>query len=611
MALVMVMAMGITVFAIDGVATDSTPATGNVITINNVKGGHEYEAYQVFKGNVSTSGILTNVEWGSGVNVDSLYVDKDFIKMFTAATAGTVTKYTGTAQDVSAVLEGYKDDSAELDAFAEIVGNYLNEDNKIVSTETTNATGSTYTISGLDDGYYLVKDADDSIANKTEDAYTKYILKVVGDVSVTAKAEIPTIEKKIVETQTKEVEGADGQKTTETSEVKVDYNNASLGDTVNYELTTKVPSMNGYDKYFFIVNDTMSKGLTYVDNSIAIKIVTADGNIVLIKDSDYKITTNKDNTTGETSIKIVFLNFINKKLYAGCDIIINYSALVNDNAVIGSTGNPNKVDLTYSNNPNVKYEGENEPSGDDPYGKTPENWTVTYVTSIDILKIGGNDDDNPLAGATFQISGETLNTVFVTVQEYVEDEDGIYWKLKDGTYTTTDPSKANVNTDKYDSTETKYNLEEKTKKETKPAAGTYTAEATTGETGELIFSGLSAGTYTITETKAPEGYNKLEGEISITIGFEEPEYIPTDGTEKSTWKIPTATYTINETATTLDGEVKVSNDGHITLKINNNKGTVLPSTGGTGVKVLYTVGAILAIGAAILLITRRRMKMMD
>jgi LPXTG-motif cell wall-anchored protein len=97
----------------------------------------------------------------------------------------------------------------------------------------------------------------------------------------------------------------------------------------------------------------------------------------------------------------------------------------------------------------------------------------------------------------------------------------------------------------------------------------------------------------------------LTDPIIVKIEWTQPDTtVPTSGSEASEWS---AEYTI----LTDTEDTSIDSDGNITLDVENNKGTVLPSTGGTGVKVLYTVGAILAIGAAILLITRRRMKMMD
>jgi fimbrial isopeptide formation D2 family protein len=594
MALVMVFAMGITSLA-DGSTAEHT------ITIKNTKGGHKYEAYQVFAGNVAEDGTLTNVEWGSGVDGENL---------LKALNAVDTYKDCKTAQDVTTILENFSNNSKELDTFAEIVGNNLSktfftsESASEVKDNEGKVTGYIYDIKVTGDGYYLVKDKDGTVT-ASSDAYTKYILNVVANVEVDAKADAPTIDKVIVE-----------------DDADKEYNNVSIGDKVNYKVTSRVPDMDGYNKYYFVVNDTMSKGLTF-NNDIAIKIgdktlaYTVENNVAS-SDNEFVVTVGEADSDGNTPIEIVIKNFIqyNTKDYINKDIVITYSATLNENAVIGSTGNPNKVDLTYSNNPNYNYQGTDKPSKDEPTGKTPESKTITYVEEIDITKVDATNSDTKLAGATFKIEGTALNTVLVTGEEYVKAEDvattdslvndNVYYKLNDGTYTTTDPTGSSVDTSKYESTSQKYKLRKVEKKVIKPSTVNY--EVTSDTDGILKFTGLSEGTYKITEVQAPAGYNKLEDSIFVKVDWT----APTTGSETSTWA---ANYIVASTdkaisdidfndakSNTILAVKKLNNDGTIPLTIENNKGTVLPSTGGTGVKVLYTV---------VLLITRRRMKIMN
>ncbi len=143
--------------------------------------------------------------------------------------------------------------------------------------------------------------------------------------------------------------------------------------------------MTGYDKYYFIVHDILSKGLDYKSDSIVIKIGTEELN----KDIDYTVTSEKDETTGETKIKIVFNKFIEHKNKIGQDVIITYMATINHDAVIGNSGNVNTAFLEYSNNPNITPNGENEPGEgeDNVTGETPEDKVVTYITQIDLTKV--------------------------------------------------------------------------------------------------------------------------------------------------------------------------------------------------------------------------------
>ena len=85
------------------------------------------------------------------------------------------------------------------------------------------------------------------------------MVQLVGTATVTNKAETPEVDKKIVEGQN-----------------KVEGNTANIGDTVNYEITSKVPDMTGYKEYYMDFNDTLSKGLTYTANSLVVKKPDSD-----------------------------------------------------------------------------------------------------------------------------------------------------------------------------------------------------------------------------------------------------------------------------------------------------------------------------------------------
>ena len=567
LALTMVFAMAMTVHA-EG-ETETGSITINDSTNVSVAGKtfHAYKILDVVSYTAGTNGKAGTVVYTVPAELKEFYKTRYALK--------------GTEGDFD--YQVVQKIQAEQDLFAFAAAALTAAKNAgITSVSATAAEGAhSVTIDKLPLGYYVVEDAG------TEKPISALILDTTNpNVTLNIKADKPSVDKKI-----------DGETDTDdATKGDVKYNNAAIGDKIPYKVTSKVPDMTGYTKYYFVVNDTLSAGLTF-NNDVAITV----GSKTLVQDTDYTVTATK-NADETTSVEIVFKNFVqyqelkeseNVLAKVGSDILITYSATLNENAVIGTAGNPNEVILTYSNNPNVKDAGTqgnpDKPTPDSPTGKTPEEVTRTYVTGLEIIKVDG--EGNRLTGAEFKLEGTKLNTVLVRKDDYKEDENGKYWKLKDGSYTTTAPVTATDETDTtkyYESTTTKYSKTIETTKIVKAENVTYTA--TVGEDGVLRFDGLSAGTYTITEIKAPNGYNLLKDPIVVTITFAAPTE---EGVTDCTW-----TYTGTDL---VNGE----RTSHIT--VTNQAGAELPSTGGAGTTIFYVLGGILVLAAAVLLVVRRRM----
>ena len=115
----------------------------------------------------------------------------------------------------------------------------------------------------------------------------------------------------------------------------------------------------------------------------------------------------------------------------------------------------------------------------------------------------------------------------------------------------------------------------------------------------FTFSGLDDGYYRLTETKAPEGYNKLESPIEFTISATHDE-------NSSDPKLTDLTGNVTSGEATFTSSLTGETDGSLTTNVVNKSGTQLPSTGGIGTTIFYVVGGILMAGAAVLLITKRR-----
>lgn len=539
LALVMALALTVPALAVDTYSITVKNPNKN-ISINNNK----YSAYKLF-----------DVTYDSENHV--AYTVSEKFKDFT---------YDGKSGD-DLIAEVAKMSADTLDAFAKAALAYATA-NSIAAAGTVTAASEEATISLTEPGYYLVTGTATASEGQTVTAACA-LTTAKPDATIDVKADAPSVDKKIVE----------GDKL-------VDANEASIGDSVNYKITSTVPNMKGYTKYFFVMQDTLSKGLTFNDD-----VVITVGDKPLVKDTDYTLTPTT-NADGTTFLEIVFKNFI--QYTAGDAITVTYSATLNQDADLDPTvGNPNEVKLIYSNNPNVVGEGTPEnpdkPVDGGPTGETPESVTRTYVTGIKITKVDGNDPTKTLTGAKFEIKGEGMKIVLVNKEMYKASESGTYYMLKDGTYTETAPTDDTA--DSYDSTKTKYVKVDKVEKDTVPTE--INATGYVDKNGVLTFEGLGAGTYTITELVAPNGYNLLKESITVTID--------------ANATLTGCTWTVKNGDTTLTADT----DYLFGLTVENNAGTELPSTGGIGTTIFYVVGSVLVIGAAVVLITRKRMGKSD
>lgn len=529
LAFTMAFAMGLTASAAD-----------YTITINKPEGDIDrtYEAYQIFQGNLDGN-TLSDIEWGTGIDGAAFLTELQKNAAYTSCTD---------AKTVAEKLASFTDDPDEAVAFAKLAGKFLT---------TATATSSTGKIT-VPAGYYLLKD----VTTVTDDALSLNILKVVKDVTVNPKADHPTVDKKI---------GTD-------ISTGVAANEATIGDKVPFVIASKVPQMQGYTKYFFVLNDSMTAGLTY-NKDVAIKI----GTTTLAADA-YDVT--YDDTAN--TMKIVIKNFIQYKSQADADIVVTYSATLNEKADLSTNkGNKNTVKLTYSNNPNVDYKGDNEPDSTDPVGVTPEHVTVTYSTQLQLTKVNGADPDEKLEGVEFQITGTSIKTAVSKGHYFKQDAAGTYYQLKDGTFTDTAPAPETES--KYVSTSVKYAEVTDSTEQTKMQK--VTASGTTDKNGLITFKGLGAGTYYITELKTLGGYNLLTAPITVTI----------TGTPSATGS--GYSWSVSSNATFEDDMVK--------LTVENNKGSVLPITGGIGTTIFYVIGGLLVCGAVVMAITKKKLSVED
>lgn len=348
-------AMAVAGFA--GASTAMAAENNHDITVPTTD-THTYSVYQVFTGDLS-EGTLSNIKAGNNFNASNGAGDKG--QDLTAAEAAEkIAKVSGTATDTERL---------------ETISKFVNLNGAAFGTVSKDAPLAAAP------GYYLFKDQNAVTGN---DAATLFIVQVNGPVTVNRKADQPTFEKKV-----KDVNDSTGDKSDWQDSADYDVN-----DEVPFQLTATLPTNEAdfaaYKTYKLVFHDQQSAGLTFNEKSVVVKY----GDKTLGADS-YTVTENpEDKDTFDITIadakavKDTEGNAIT--VAAGGEFTVEYTSTLNENAVIGSTGNPNEASLEFSNNPNVGGEGET--------GKTPTDKVIVFTYQLDINKTfnGGTPAENDL-----------------------------------------------------------------------------------------------------------------------------------------------------------------------------------------------------------------------
>lgn len=411
---------------------------------------------------------------------------KDASRIEAVKTAGMITDDNPSNQDMKdaavAYVNGLSDaqlaslahdaqkwvrDTQHKDSFSD-----LTTPSKPAIADTTDSTKGVATITNLTSGYYLVFPEMGSTGNaiskdnataRGTDAMLVNIPKNKGNTAATIKSTYPTVDKKVQTT------GGD---------FKTD-GNAQIGDKVTYQLTATVPDMTDYDKYTFKFVDTLTKGLSYVDNSVSVKVgdtaittgytatYDAESKTLTVAFEDLKTTNKGENAT----------------VAAGDVITVTYNAYITADAAVTDPAT-NKVHLEYSTNPDGSGKGESTPS---------ESKVYTYPIEIFKFYKEGKTETG-LANATFKLSISEDSTAAGI--DLVQD-------------TTVDNS---------------YHVKGEGEKST-------ITEVTTPDGGKITIRGLKAGTYYLHEVTAPTGFNKLTHPVKIEIAADEKDQ------SKATYKI--------------------------------------------------------------------------
>lgn len=311
---------------------------------------------------------------------------------------------------------------------------------------------------------------------------------------------------------------------------------AKIGDTLKFTLASTIPDMSAYNTYTFNFKDTLSKGLTFgqVDS---VKV----GDTALTTDTDYTVATAPADN-GKTLLTVTMKNFKNQQANVGKKITVTYTATLNKDAVVGGAGNVNSATIQYSNNPSTNGTGESEPS---------KVRVFTYGFTVDKYT-GKNYDDTAtrLAGAEFTLAHKGGTAIsFVKVADSAT-QNAVYRVAK------------------------------------ADEAGATTT-ITTPANGKVEFRGLENGEYTLTETKAPAGYNKLASAIGVKVHGQN------NGTD-TTHATVTITYNNDNNGSNYD---QTASNG--VIPVQNKSGVTLPGTGGMGTIAFTVIGVlVIALGVA-------------
>lgn len=476
LAVLMTLAIGTTAFA-QGINTNSGAGS---ITITNAVKDKTYDIYRIFDltgvdtsspadGKFDTYAYTINANWaGFFFGTDS--AGASYLVEKTTENAETYKAYNQLTYNGKAYFINITDSNvAELaQAALPYAAKLTNSD----GTKTATADGK-LKFENIALGYYLVypQGATDIAENYSSICS---LTSTSPDVEVVQKADYPDVDK------------------------VADKENVEIGEVVTFTVTGKVPDTTGYETYTYKLTDTMSKGLTFDQDTANMSVKLGSTDITVPEDGKVTLTYANNGFV---------MNFDMTKYqdYKGQTITVTYQAIVNDDAVCKIT--ENKVILEYSNNP------------DGGTTTTPPIEKQVYSSKIVVDKFDGETNEK-LSGAKFVLVKKTGNTES-------------YYKYTAATTT----EKAIVSW---------YTLEGNETLEEVIEAGKVT-QVVTNSNGAADFQGLKDGTYYLRETAAPTGYNMLAGDVECVVAH------TTDSATQKPIGISLTKQVANTTGTVLPG----------------------------------------------------------
>ena len=315
-----------------------------------------------------------------------------------------------------------------------------------------------------------------------------------------------------------------------------------IGVPFTFKLTFTATNYDGETKIEkYTVSDTFPDGMDLVE-------VEGENNVTItIDDGSEEDTVLQKTVTLDAgrsfSFDIDWVDENGDSLYASpAEVTVTYQAVLNADAAIEGEGETNEAELTWTGNP----EG----------SEVPGEETV-YTYALAIKKV--DNEGNGLDGAEFALKkGEAVVKVSLVSEASDENAPNVYVVDRNGTATITSP-----------------------------------------ESGVIVIKGVDDASYTLTETKAPDGYNLLDGSVSVTP-------VATDRTTTDTTIYLDADGNVVDVDSAVTTVIITADIPATAVAVLNKAGALLPSTGGMGTTVIYIIGAVLVIGAGIVLVVRRR-----
>ena len=557
MAMTMILSMSMTAFAAE--------APKGTLTVNNTVAGKTLDLYQIFTATKNEAG---NVAYTLNSAYEGFFQSK-------ISGASTLTGEALSEKAYNYVKDQVGTDGSNGAAFAKDILDWILKNATTVATThtTANTTADTTVINNLDYGYYVVyplgaTDTSTAPGNEAVKSVASLVSVTGTDATVNMKSNYPTVDKKIIPAQSgsgAKVDAIVNDNWENVSHMGLDEDDENesedtiaprgtadekkagdfgIGDTVTYQLTSKVPDMTGYNSYTFKFSDTLSKGLD-LKEVLSVKV----GNTTLTAKktgaNTYALAYDETNRILTVTLNDFYNSYKNR---TGETITVVYTATLNKDAVIGMNPNTNKAVVEYSNDPKSDGTGKSEPSIVDVH-------TFDFTIYKYYLKDQNNKEDKTaLAKAEFELyKGNTEGTAADEQAKVniVDEGNGVYRQA------TADEAKA---------------------------ADFTSAKIVSDADGKVLVKGLEAGTYYLRETKAPEGYNKLLSDIKVEI---KPVY------DKTTGKLTSYSvdYTYNGTTTT-GKEIKDTKTSP-EVAVENKTGAQLPSTGSKGALMVTLAGIVL------------------